>query len=90
MTFSCPPGREEQSPGRSSVWLERCVRDAEVASSNLVAPMKEGPVRKGWPFFHWAAGLAGDLGSAGNVPGGRLVIAEMLSGLIHGLGEREI
>ncbi len=24
--------------GRSSAWLEHCVRDAEVASSNLVAP----------------------------------------------------
>jgi hypothetical protein len=26
--------------GRSSAWLERCVRDAEVASSNLVAPIR--------------------------------------------------
>ena len=25
--------------GSSSVWLERCVRDAEVASSNLVSPI---------------------------------------------------
>ncbi len=26
-------------PGSSSAWLERCVRDAEVASSNLVSPI---------------------------------------------------
>src|SRR5579872_5040558 len=30
------PSRE---PGRGSVWLERCVRDAEVAGSNPVAPI---------------------------------------------------
>ncbi len=27
-------------PGSSSAWLERCVRDAEVASSNLVSPIE--------------------------------------------------
>ncbi len=27
-------------PGRSSAWLERCVRDAEVACSNHVAPTR--------------------------------------------------
>src|SRR5690606_21303784 len=41
-------------PGRSSAWLERCVRDAEAASSNLAAPTRQTGQE---PTLKWALSL---------------------------------
>ena len=41
--FDPPPRHAKLSgkPGCGSAWLERCVRDAEVAGSNPVTPIEE-------------------------------------------------
>ncbi len=66
------PWEPHQITGRGSAWLERCVRDAEVASSNLVAPTRLTTIRirLGTEFWHgivWQRALAGlHLGEGGS------------------------
>ena len=53
---------DSMESGRSSVWLERYVRDVEVAGSNPVAPtiffVLSRPVLYDWIFFVFASFVA--------------------------------
>ena len=80
------PPPAQPNPGRSSAWTERCVRDAEVAGSNPVAPMTEG-WPPGRPSVILATGRTSDRGFAAGEDARSLVHAEVLSERSESKGE---